>query len=446
MREYSPFVEKAKAVLDRNWTGTYTMPSQGIYPHQWNWDSGFIAIGYSHYNTGRAVKELQGLFSAQWQNGMLPQIVFNPKRLGSYFPEPDFWQAELSPNYPRGLLTSGITMPPIHAYAALKIYERAEDKEEARGFLEWIYPRLISLHRYLYRERDPLGIGLACIRHPWESGMDNSPMWDRVFAGWDIPEDEIPTYTRKDIQSEEATAMRPDDRSYDRFVYLIEIFKRHKYDERAIQKDSPFLIYGPLFNGILSASNEALIILSEILGRDGREPAEWYEATNRAMREYLYHEEHGMFDYYDIVKRRLVDVETAAGFIPLFSGSPTEAQTKALYDYLNSHSFCALHHGSCFSIPNYDTQKHDFDRTNYWRGPIWININWLLYHGLGRYGFREKMMSVMEDILELVKLSGFHEYFDPYKGLGYGSDDFSWTAALFIDTYHDMATLYGGEG
>jgi len=69
-------IEKAKSILDANWLGKSTKPSPHLYPHQWNWDSGFIAIGYSRYNQKRAQQELSTLFEAQWKNGMLPQIVF----------------------------------------------------------------------------------------------------------------------------------------------------------------------------------------------------------------------------------------------------------------------------------------------------------------------------------------------------------------------------------
>jgi hypothetical protein len=41
-------------------------------------DSAFIAIGYSHYDQERATRELRHLFEAQWKNGLLPQLVFNP--------------------------------------------------------------------------------------------------------------------------------------------------------------------------------------------------------------------------------------------------------------------------------------------------------------------------------------------------------------------------------
>jgi len=57
-------------------------------------------IGYARYDQGRAQSELSTLFEAQWANGMVPQIVFNPAVLGGYFPEPDFWQAERSPHFP----------------------------------------------------------------------------------------------------------------------------------------------------------------------------------------------------------------------------------------------------------------------------------------------------------------------------------------------------------
>ncbi len=39
----------------------------------------------------------------------------------------------------------------------------------------------------------------------------------------------------------------------------------------------------------------------------------------------------------------------------------------------------------------------------------------------------------MSSSIELAGLNGFFEYFDPFSGAGYGSPDFSWTAALVID-------------
>lgn len=127
-------VEQARMVLDFNWTGEYTKPGPRLYPHQWSWDSALVAIGYSRYAGERAIKELTHLFDAQWKNGLLPQIVFNP-RFGTYFPGINFWHANESPDAPTHVKTSGIVQPPLHATAALYVYERAGGDVGARAFL-----------------------------------------------------------------------------------------------------------------------------------------------------------------------------------------------------------------------------------------------------------------------------------------------------------------------
>jgi hypothetical protein len=69
-RIFADYIEKARKILDDNWLGSSTKPSPSLYPHQWNWDSAFIAIGRAHYDTARAIQEIETLFEAQWANGM----------------------------------------------------------------------------------------------------------------------------------------------------------------------------------------------------------------------------------------------------------------------------------------------------------------------------------------------------------------------------------------
>lgn len=96
------------------------MPSATLYPHQWSWDAAFIAIGNSHTDTERAIKELQFLFDAQWKNGMIPHIVFNEKEK-TYSPAADFYEITHSQNTPNHIGTSGMTQPPVHAISGYYI-------------------------------------------------------------------------------------------------------------------------------------------------------------------------------------------------------------------------------------------------------------------------------------------------------------------------------------
>ena len=437
-RIFSDYVEKAKNILNQNWMGTSTKPAPSLYPHQWNWDSGFIAVGRSHYDTDRAIQEIDTLFDAQWQNGMVPQIVFNPDALGHYFPEPDFWQADRSGMVPQGKLTSGITMPPVHALAVEKIYGNARRKSRILPFLKRMYPKLLALHTYLYQERDPYDEGLVYIRHPWESGIDNSPTWDEPLGRVVVDHDTLPAYGRRDLEHVEDPKMRPTDADYDRYVYLVDLFRQCDYDESKILQTCPFLIQDPLFNTVLCRANESLVSIAEIIGESSELPALWADKTAKAIRKKLWNGTSQIFDCYDLVAEKPIEVATAAGFLPLFAGAASKEQAERIYQRLDSQSFCALQQGNCFTVPNYDTQKEGFDRSNYWRGPVWININWMLAQGLRRYGYTLKADSLQKDLLQLPLRFGFYEYFDSFDGTGYGSRDFSWTAALFIDLVHEF--------
>src|ERR687895_2473951 len=93
---------RARQVLRQNDVGDWTRAAANLYPHQWSWDSAFIAIGLAHFDTRRAAKELLALFEHQWKTGKVPHIVFNHKAPpGSYFPGPDHWvSAAASPDAP----------------------------------------------------------------------------------------------------------------------------------------------------------------------------------------------------------------------------------------------------------------------------------------------------------------------------------------------------------
>jgi hypothetical protein len=423
-------LRQAKAVLDINWTGEYTKPGPRLYPHQWSWDSALIAIGYSHYDQDRAIRELSHLFDSQWKNGLLPQIVFNP-RFGMYFPGIDFWHADESPDAPAHVKTSGIVQPPVHATAALRVYQRAKDASAAKAFLEHAFTRLKAWHEYLHRERDPEGEGLVYIRHPWESGMDNSPMWDSIMERLQLRPDQVPQYRRSDVHFV-AAEDRPLDAAYDRFAYLVKLFADRDYDEARIRNDCPFLVQDVLFNALMCRADRDLAQIARVVGEDPSSSEERAAKTTRAMNEKLWNEQHGIYLNFDLASNRLLEVYVAPNFVPLYAGIPDEEQAHRIVDTLENTGF-GLSDESLTPVPSYDRYGFAFFPTRYWRGPVWANINWFLMRGLERYGYKEQAERLRNTIVSLCQEQGFYEYYDPITGFGHGSDLFSWTAALFLD-------------
>jgi len=429
-REDEALVEQAKAILALNWTGEYTQPGPRLYPHQWSWDSAFVAFAYAHYNSGRAEKELRHLFEAQWSNGLLPQIVFN-SRFRDYFPGPSFWNADESPNAPKRMETSGVVMPPIHATAVLAVYKGGGTRE----FFEYAFHKLEAWHEYLYRERDPDNEGLVYIRHPWESGMDNSPMWASILLRLHLRAEQIPKYKRADTHAVSAED-RPVDAAYDRYAYLVKFFADRNYDEARIREDCPFLVQDVLFNSLLCRAEGAMAEMARILGEDPAPFEERSQKTAQAIEKKLWDEERGIYVDYDLVSGSPIEVYFAANFSPLFAGIPDEKRAKRLVDALENDGF-GLSDESITPVPSYDIHGLGFSPVTYWRGPVWLNIDWFLMHGLEDYGYREHADRLRSSIIELCREEGFHEYFDPITGQGHGSDLFSWSAALLIDVLAD---------
>src|SRR5215218_2750864 len=428
-------VRQAKAVLDFNWTGEYTQPGPRLYPHQWSWDSALIAIAYSCYDQERATRELRHLFEAQWKNGLLPQVVFN-SRFTNYFPGPNFWHAKESPDAPKDRETSGVIQPPVHATAALYVYRHAEDEAGAKEFLEYAFPRLKAWHDYLYRERDPRGEGLVYIRHPWESGMDNSPMWDAIMQRLHLRADQIPSYQRADIHTVSASD-RPTSSAYDHFAYLVKLFAERGYDETRIREDCPFLVQDVLFNSLLSKANVDLAEIARILGEDPSPHKELAKKTKSAIEEKHWDEDLGTYLDYDFAEGRPIRVYIGPNLAgPLYAGIPDQARAKRVLDTLENDGF-GLSDENITPIPSYDVHGFGFSEERYWRGPVWINIDWFLMHGLEAYGYEEHAERLRRTIIELCRKEGFYEYFEPTSGQGLGSILFSWSAALLLDALMD---------
>lgn len=430
--KFQSLIEQAQEVLNENWTGNFTQPAPSMYPHQFSWDAAFIAIGYAHVDQQRAQQELWRLFSGQWSNGMVPHIVFNRDDTDTdYFPGADFWGTQSSPLSPDEPDTSGICQPPIHATALLLILQNAQDREQAQQFASKLFPKLKAWHKFLRRERDPANEGLVYIRHPWASGMDNVPTWDKVLEQMELDKSDIPDYQREDTDGN--AAERPTDFNYDRYVYLLSFFRERNYDETKIREDGcPFLVQDVLFNSILCRAERDMAQIAEWLNQDPTPFHQQAHQTARAVNDKLWNDEHNIYLDYDLVGDESIEAHSLAGFLPLFADIPSPVRAKQMFDYLDSGSFCRLS-DTCLALPSYDRRKSDYDAKKYWRGPIWINLNWMLYRALARYGHNKYDDFIKQSIVYLARVSGFYEHYDPDNGNGYGADNFAWSAALFLD-------------
>lgn len=411
-------IEQAKAVMLENDRGSYTVPTHGLYPFQWNWDSALSALGFAHFDEGRALTEIETLFAHQWDDGMVPHIIFHQHDDG-YFPGPEVWETG------RATPTTGITQPPVAGFAIRQLFERARDRAMVEARIRTLLPKVAAWHEWFFRCRDPEGTGLVAIIHPWESGRDNSVDWDTALDR--VPTEGVMSFTRRDILHANPDH-RPTQAQYERYIWLVQHFRSHGWDNARLHDASPFRVVDPAFNAILIRSCSDLAWVAETLGETAiAARSRDQSARGAAALETLWSERHGQYLCFDRAVGALVESPSVGGLMPAFAPIPI-ARVAALARRIE-----AIGGEVPFLVPSHDPAAPVFDGKRYWRGPVWLIVNYMIVDGLRRAGEASVVDRIVADSLRLIEQSGFAEYYDPITGEPCGGAQFTWTAAMVIE-------------
>jgi putative isomerase len=247
------------------------------------------------------------------------------------------------------------------------------ETDHDREFLEEVYERVVHWNDWWFKVNDIDGDGLCEYQHPYSSGLDDSPLWDE---GMPVASPDLNTYLYLQMES------------LARMARVLELQDEAEYwDQR---KD-------------------------DILAR---------------MLRYLWDEPTGLFlvQY----QGRPVEVLTPFSLFPLLTGRLPENIARRLVDNLVNPETFWVH----YPVPTVARNDPKFTNTVMWRGPVWINVNYLLVEGLERSGFSKEAQELRQRTLELVSLSkDIFEYYDPDTGEASptAAGTFGWSAALFID-------------
>jgi len=291
-----------------------------------------------------------------------------------------------------------VTQPPVLALG-VKMVNMAEPSPD---WIREVYPALAAYVEWDLAHRDSDGAGLAewliedhVTCRSGESGMDNSPRFD--------------TATRLDATD---------------------------------------------FNAMLALESEILSEFAAELGdlAESRRWAETHARLCRLINERLWNDETGFYVDYDLDAGAQSPALASAGFLPLICGAPSAAQAQRLRDHLADPDMF----GTPLPVPSIAARDTEHYQKDMWRGPVWMNINWLIAYGFRRYGMEDAAREIEEKSCAEIertylKFGTLFEFFDdrrevePRELLRKAKNDpsgnsfnlvfhdYGWTTTLYLD-------------
>lgn len=242
-----------------------------------------------------------------------------------------------------------------------------------REFLDEIYGSLVRWNQWWFEKNDLDLNGLCEYQHPFSSGLDDSPLWD---GGMPVESPDLNTY-----------------------LYL---------------------------------QMDVLARIAAVIG-ERQDVTMWERKASRLLKlmiEKSWNAQAGIFNAYR--QGAPIDVLTPFNLFPLITGRLPRHITRRLVEHIQRRE----EFWTAFPLPTVAANQAEYDPEQMWRGPTWINVNYLLIEGLFKSGYADLARSLRQRTLELLMAQpDFYEYYHPESGENppKAAPIYGWSAALFID-------------
>lgn len=260
--------------------------------------------------------------------------------------------------------------------------------------------------------------------------MDNSPRFDPFYERIHVSTPKV--LPRTDLKFA-AASERPSDREYQRYIHLIDQMISVEFDDERVAAVIDFRCGDVFATACLAASAEALARLAEGLGDRELSTRERARASRtRAAVAGSVDPATGLCRDLDLQEGRWLEGATIAGFSLLVCGGapgPVARQRETLFG-----PAWMGHPRNRYPLPGSVSLDDPSARPReYWRGPVWPIMNWLLAHCALERGDPDLAFHLRTYGLAQLADLEFGEYYEPVTGETLGSHRQSWTAMAALD-------------
>ncbi len=190
----------------------------------------------------------------------------------------------------------------------------------------------------------------------------------------------------------------------------------------------------PDLNTYLCLQQEALAKIAHVLGAE-QDAARWAQradAQAARMVRWMWDENAGMFWANRPNHGARVTVRTPFSLFPLLTGRlPRDINQRLIQHLTDEQEFWPP-----YPLPTVALNDPKFNPQQMWRGPTWMNVNYLMIEGLQRTGYDAIARELRRRTLDLLcRHDDIYEYYHPLTGEvpPKAASIFGWSAAVFID-------------
>jgi glycogen debranching enzyme len=373
--------------------------------HQWLWDSGWHMIVWSRRNPENAIKDLRTMLQFQQPNGFIPEMIFWGQR-NKLEKISNFLIGYSNPKY------TDISQMPMLGYSVRSIFEATNNIELLKEFV----PKIVHYLEWWHNERDTDKDGLISIIHPWESGLDASPVYDPAH-GVDNP-------VYKEL--------------YPKFLKLL-----YKYRKKA-KWDIPTILREGWFNfedvGLCAVYTDAWGIMAKLAALFDTSLAD------KCKKMQFDYEQKIIKKCWDPTRKQFISfyhqgdqekpsyIRTIQSLFPLlFESLPKEIEHSIIETLKDPEHFWLE-----YPVPTTAKSEITFnphDSRLMWRGPTWGSTNWIVVEALLKKGYKFEARAIVDKWLEMTQKHGFWEYHNPITGEAEGQEGLGMSTTLIDMLY-----------
>ena len=305
------------------------IPSKFGYVGVWHWDSYFHAIALRHIDTALAKDQFRILLKHQLENGMIPDVIHDEGVLafGS-----DMVASDISKSLSyvgKDSAEAKVMMQAPITKPPLTAWAawKVFESDSDKSFLDEIYPALVRWQEWWFRDCDGDQNDLPEFQHPYSSGIDDGPLWD----------------------------LGPPVESPDLISYLV-----LQYDYLARIAEALHLL-----QDAQTWQNKARDLTQQYVSLRWDRTSGWFWAHKG---------------------NEVIKAKTPFNLYPLITGFLPKEISDELVNHLKDET---LFWGK-YPVPTVAYSDVHFNPERMWRGPVWLNPNYLLVDGLFRAGYKQE--------------------------------------------------------